>query len=112
MARDFRKVLTGGLLVLGAAVPVLLAVEAAQQRTCDRACLLATIHSYVDALQAHNPAALTVARSSTFNVPLPFMPTLMSAPAVIAEVAPVTVTVPVAVVLLNAAPPISMAASA
>ena len=61
MARDLRKVLTGGLLVLGAAVPVLLAVEATQQRACDRACLLAITHSYVDALQAHKPAALNVA---------------------------------------------------
>ncbi len=48
-------------LVLGAAVPVVLAVEAAHQPACDRACLIELTGSYLDAMLAHNPSALKVA---------------------------------------------------
>jgi hypothetical protein len=61
MPRKFRKFLPAGLLVLGAAVPVLLAVEATHQPACDRDCLLAVSSNYVDAILAHNPSALKVA---------------------------------------------------
>ena len=54
-------VLTGLLLALGVAVPVVLAVEAAHQATCDRECLIAATGGYLDAMLQHNPAALKVA---------------------------------------------------
>jgi len=41
-------------------VPVVLAVEAAHQPTCDRECLIAATGSYLDAMLTHNAAALKV----------------------------------------------------
>ena len=61
MKPDLRKVLTGAVLVLVAAVPVMLAVEAAHQPVCDRACLIGFAGSYLNALLAHNPTALKLA---------------------------------------------------
>ena len=42
-------------------MPVVLAVEAAHQPTCDRECLIAATSGYLDAMLQHNPAALKVA---------------------------------------------------
>lgn len=61
MPSNLRKFLPAGLLVLGVALPVLLAVEATHQQTCDRDCLLSITGNYVDAVLAHNPSALKVA---------------------------------------------------
>lgn len=61
MTTDSRKFLTPALLLLGAAVPVLLAVEATHQPACDRGCLIEFTNSYLDAMLAHNPSPLTVA---------------------------------------------------
>ena len=58
---NLRKLVPAGLLVVGISVPVLLAVEAAHQPACDRACLLNTTSDYVDALVAHNPSRLKLA---------------------------------------------------
>ena len=61
MKPNLRSVLTTTVLALGAAVPLVLAVEAAHQPVCDRTCLLAFTANYLDAMLAHNPAALNVA---------------------------------------------------
>ena len=61
MKTNLRSVLTGAVLALGAAVPLVLAVEAAHQPACDRACLLAFTGDYLDAMLAHHPAALKTA---------------------------------------------------
>jgi hypothetical protein len=69
MGSNRNRVLTYALLVLGAAVPVVLAVEAAHQPACDRGCLVEFTSSYLDAMLAHNPSALKVASGlkSTVN---------------------------------------------
>lgn len=61
MNTNLRKFLPGAVLVLGAAVPLVLAVEATHQPACDRACLIEFTGSYLNAMLAHNPSALKVA---------------------------------------------------
>lgn len=61
MSTNLRKFLPSAVLVLGAAVPVVLAVEATHQPACDRACLIEFTGSYLDAMLAHNPSALKAA---------------------------------------------------
>lgn len=61
MKPNLRSVLTATVLALGAAVPLVLAVEATHQPVCDRACLLGFTANYLDAMLAHNTAALRVA---------------------------------------------------
>jgi len=53
MPTNLRKFLPAGLLVLGVAVPVLLAVEATHQQACDRDCLLTIAGNYVAAALVH-----------------------------------------------------------
>src|SRR5690348_15372634 len=53
MPSNLRKFLPAGLLVLGVAVPVLLAVEATHEQTCDRDCLLSIAGNYVAAALVH-----------------------------------------------------------
>jgi hypothetical protein len=67
MSTNFRKFLPGAVLVLGAAVPVVLAVEAAHQPACDRGCLIEFTGAYLDAMLAHNPSALKVAAGVKIN---------------------------------------------
>jgi len=54
MKSSTRKFLTAGLLALGIAVPVVLALEATHQPACDRACLLQFAGTYVDGMLAHH----------------------------------------------------------
>lgn len=61
MNTNLRKFLPGAVLVLGAAVPLVLAVEATHQPACDRGCLIEFTGSYLNAMLAHNPSALKVA---------------------------------------------------
>ena len=61
MVSNRNTILAGALLVLGVAVPVVLAVEATHQSACDRGCLIEFTSSYLDAMLAHNPAALKTA---------------------------------------------------
>jgi hypothetical protein len=65
MSTDSSKWLPAAFLVLGAAVPVMLAVEAAHQPACDRSCLIEFTDNYLDAMVAHNPAALKLAPGAT-----------------------------------------------
>ncbi len=58
MESRLRKALTGGVLALSAAVPVVLALEASRQTVCDRGCLIDLANGSVEALLAHNPSAL------------------------------------------------------
>jgi hypothetical protein len=60
MGSNTRKLLTSGLLALGIAVPVVLAVEATHQQTCDRACLIQFANSYVDAALAHRAPTVEI----------------------------------------------------
>lgn len=74
MKPDIRKALPSAVLVLGAAVPVVLAVEAAHQPVCDRACLVGFAGNYVDAMLAHNPPAIQVApdvKATENGMPVP-----------------------------------------
>ena len=61
MVSNRNTILAGALLALGVAVPLVLAVEATHQGACDRGCLIELTSSYLDAMLAHNPAALKVA---------------------------------------------------
>jgi hypothetical protein len=56
-----RNLLLGALLVLGIAVPVVLAVEATRPSVCDHACLLTFTNSYLDAMLAHKLSAVKTA---------------------------------------------------
>jgi len=56
-----RNLLMGALLVLGVAVPVVLAVEATRPAVCDRTCLLSFTSNYLDAMLAHKPSAVKTA---------------------------------------------------
>ncbi|GEM_PF-3399294 len=60
MRSSSRKVLTGGLLALGIAVPVVLAVEAIHQPVCDRACLIEFTNSYLSNAIAGRARSLPV----------------------------------------------------
>jgi hypothetical protein len=60
MRSRFRSALTAAVLVAGASVPVLLAVEATREPACSRGCLLEFTNQYLEAMLAHNPAALRV----------------------------------------------------
>jgi len=60
MSSHTRNLLMGTLLVLGVAVPVVLAVEATRQSACDRACLINLTSTYLDAMVARTPSSVKV----------------------------------------------------
>lgn len=65
MPRNFRSILTGAVLVLGASVPVLLAVEAARDPGCSRECLVQLANNYLESWKARDPAVLVASPNLT-----------------------------------------------